>query len=262
MNSFCHNGIKLEYEEFGEGRPLVFLHGLGGDTGQISNIYEPFDGVRLIVPNQQGHGGSGVCWEKYSFESLADDVCALLDELGIDRACIAGISMGSAVALNLAVRHPQRVERLMLIRNAWTENGQYPEVVHAYAELGRCLGRGGIEEFRRSDAWQLVKGPSAYTRNAFLAPFSQQRNIKNYRKYIILPPQRPIESVSQLASIRVPAFVIANRNDLCHPFEFGIHISRHIPGSEFFEVPDKDTDPEGHRREINRCLRLWLDKNQ
>ena len=64
------------------------------------------EGVCLIHLNQQGHGESEACWEKFDFDHLADDVCDLMDRLEIKKAYFAGISMGAAVCLNLAVRYP------------------------------------------------------------------------------------------------------------------------------------------------------------
>ena len=120
MDSFTYGGIRLEYEVSGQGRPLVFLHGLGGNAGvqnngfpgnsgsirQIQGVCQPIAGVRLICPNQQGHGGSGADWERFGFDRLAEDVIGLLDHLKLEKAAFAGISMGAAVCLNLAVRFP------------------------------------------------------------------------------------------------------------------------------------------------------------
>ena len=57
--TFLSHGVRLEYRTEGEGKPLVFLHGLGGGIGQILSVYQPIDGVKLITLNQQGHGDSG-----------------------------------------------------------------------------------------------------------------------------------------------------------------------------------------------------------
>ncbi len=133
--TFAHNGILLEYEVSGEDAPLVFLHGLGGGINQIDAVYEPVEKVRLITLNQQGHGNSGVNWERYDFDYLADDVVALLDHLHLEKAVFAGISMGAAVCLNIAVRYPQRVEKMLLIRNAWTDKPMAEEVCRAYWDM-------------------------------------------------------------------------------------------------------------------------------
>ena len=79
MDKFIHRGITLEYEALGTGIPFVFLHGMGGSVEQIKAACEPLAGVRLISLNQQGHGNSGVNWDRYDFDRLGDDAIALLD---------------------------------------------------------------------------------------------------------------------------------------------------------------------------------------
>ena len=258
MESFVHRGVRLEYTVSGEGRPLLFLHGMGGSTKQIESVYDPIPGVMLINMNQQGHGDSGADWNDYCFDRLADDAAALLDELAIERAVLAGISMGAAVSLNMAVRHPERVEKLFLIRNAWADCPMSDEVIQAYADLGRCLKSGGEEAFRQAKGWETVKEPSAYTRNAFLSPFRDESCLKNPEKYLLLPSERAVPAEENIRLISCPVTILANRNDLCHPFALGEYIHSLLPDSLFREIPDKDTDPGLHRKMINEELRDFL----
>ena len=79
MEHFNIEGRDLEYEITGEGKPLVFLHGMGGSVEQIYSVYEAVPGISLIAVNQQGHGNSDACWETYDFEHLAADVRASSD---------------------------------------------------------------------------------------------------------------------------------------------------------------------------------------
>lgn len=253
--TFAHNGILLEYEVSGEDAPLVFLHGLGGGINQIDAVYEPVEKVRLITLNQQGHGNSGVNWERYDFDYLADDVVALLDHLHLEKAVFAGISMGAAVCLNIAVRYPQRVEKMLLIRNAWTDKPMAEEVCRAYWDMGQTLHRGGYEAFLRTKGWEIVSGATSYTRNAFTIPFQEVNNRKNWKKFLILPNKAPIVSLRSLQTVSVPVMILANRNDMCHPFEYGELIAQHIPGAVFREIPDKDSDAIGHKMQINQAIR-------
>ena len=259
MKNFIHRGIVLEYEDIGEGRPFVFLHGLGGSIKQIESVYDPIDQVRLITLNQQGHGGSGADWETFGFDRLGDDVIALLDELGIDTAVFGGISMGAAVSLNIAVRYPNRVEKLLLIRNAWTDQPMSEEVQTAFADMGRSLKSGGVSAFRRTRGWEIAEGTSSdYTKNAFLSPFDDAACIKNWEKYLILPGQAPVRDLSDIQKLTMPVTIIACRNDLCHPFAYGTYLAEQIPHAEFVEIPDKDTDSLTHNRKINEVIRQVL----
>lgn len=260
MDSFEHKGVRLAYTVSGEGRPLLFLHGMGGSRKQIDSVCDPIPGVMLINMDQQGHGESGADWSDFGFDRLADDAAALLEHLGIERAVLAGISMGAAVALNMAERYPERAEGLFLIRNAWADRPMSGELIRAYADLGRCLRNGGEEAFRRTQGWELVKEPSAYTRNAFLSPFADKSCLRYPEKYAILPPQKCVPSPEDIRNIACPVSVLANRNDLCHPYALGEYIHALLPASEFTEIPDKDTDPALHRQRINEKLRDFLGK--
>jgi pimeloyl-ACP methyl ester carboxylesterase len=110
------NGLKLYYEEHGSGHPLVLLHG-GLHTIDLSfGALIPLlaRSHRLIAVDLQGHGRTADIDRVPSYPNLADDVAALLDHLGIDRADVFGFSLGGLVGIELGLRHPGRVDRLVL----------------------------------------------------------------------------------------------------------------------------------------------------
>lgn len=258
MLEFKNRGLRLEYEITGVGHPLVFLHGMGGSVRQIYSTYQPLPGVKLISMNQQGHGKSEVDWETLDFARMADDVAALLDYLHIEKVYLAGISMGAAVSLNFSVRYPERVEKLLLIRNAWTHLPMSEQVQTAYRDLGLALQCGGTDAFYETEGWKIIKETTDYTRNAFITPFSDASSIRNWRRYLILPCKAPIPSGDFLNRLTMPVTILANRNDFCHPFSYGAYFHTRIPGSKLVEIPDKDTDSEGHKRMINMVIKRQL----
>lgn len=258
MDKFGHKGLSIEYEVTGEGIPLVFLHGMGGSVNQIYSTYEPMEGVQLITLNQQGHGESEADWAHYDFDHLGDDVLALLDHLKLKHALFAGISMGAAVALNIAVRFPERVKKLLLIRNAWLDSPMASWCQKAYADMGRCLEAGGIEAFYKTKGWQLVKEPSTYTRNAFTCTFDDPSCLRFWQKYLILPGKQPIPTIEAVEELNMPVYIVANQNDLCHPFEYGKYLHLMIEHSNFYEIPDKDKDSTGHKEQINQIIREMI----
>src|SRR3954469_5820695 len=123
MPTFDHDGLAFHYRDEGRGLPFVFQHGLGGDVSQPFGLYSPPAGVRLIAFDARAHGETRPVGDpkKISLAEFADDLVALLDHLGIDRAVVGGVSMGAAVALSAALRHPARVEGLVLSRPAWLD---------------------------------------------------------------------------------------------------------------------------------------------
>jgi non-heme chloroperoxidase len=111
-------GITLDVAAQGpaEARPVVLLHGLSDSRRSFEPLLEALpDTLHAVAPSQRGHGASSKPHGAYGFDAFADDVAALLDALGHERALLLGHSMGSVVARRLAVRHPRRVDGLVLI---------------------------------------------------------------------------------------------------------------------------------------------------
>jgi len=121
-------GLRMYFEEHGKGRPLVLLHG-GGSTAQTS-----FGAIlpllarhhRVIAPEQQAHGHTPDADRPLSFEQMADDTAALLQRLGVREADVLGYSNGGVVALQLALRHPGLVRRLVLASSYFERSGMPP----------------------------------------------------------------------------------------------------------------------------------------
>lgn len=252
---FYRNDRKIEYKTIGEGAPVLLLHGLGGGIRQIESAFDPIPGVQIIALDQQGHGGTDADWDRLDFNALADDAVALLDKLGVRRCVIGGISMGAAVSLNISLRHPERADSLMLIRNAWLDGPMSADVRTAYADLGHALRDRSSEGFMNSRGWELVRDQGNYTVNAFTGVFREELGPDQWKRYLIMPEKAPMRALEDAGGIRVPTMILANRNDFCHPFEYGRRLHEAIPSSLFYEIPDKDTDPKLHRRMSNDLLR-------
>ena len=108
--------LHMYYEEAGTGRPLVLLHG-GGSTAQTSfgQIIPTLARThRVIAPEMQGHGHTPDLDRPFSFEQMAADTAALLEQFGVRSADIMGFSNGGMVALQLAARHPALVHKLVI----------------------------------------------------------------------------------------------------------------------------------------------------
>lgn len=254
MPDFVHNNIRLHYETEGDGIPFIFLHGLGGDLEQIRNLYQPVEGVRLILPDQQGHGTSEVNWSAYHFQTLADDVIALADHLKIDKFYLAGISMGAAVSINIAVRYPERLRGLLLIRNAWTDKPMGAGIQELFRECARCLKDRSISDFRKTGAYSLIFALSDYTAKTFCRYFEEDASLRNYQKFLILPGLAPIEASSDLSGVRVPVIILANHQDPVHPFAYGCYYQKHIAGAKLYEIVSKDEDESRHKAAVNRYI--------
>jgi pimeloyl-ACP methyl ester carboxylesterase len=121
------NGLRLYYEEHGSGHPLVLLHG-GLHTIDLSfgALIAPLGkSHRVIAVELQGHGHTADIDREPSYPNLADDVAALLDHLGVERADVIGFSLGGLVAIELGLRHPARVGRLVLAAAHYRPEGYH-----------------------------------------------------------------------------------------------------------------------------------------
>src|ERR671916_1320132 len=109
------NGLKMYYEIHGTGEPLVVLHGAYMTIDSMGEVVPGLARSRQIIAVElQGHGRTADIDRPLSYEQTADDVAALLRHLGIERADVFGYSMGAGAALQLAIRHPEAVRKLVL----------------------------------------------------------------------------------------------------------------------------------------------------
>lgn len=121
------NGMEMYYEVSGEGDPLIVLHGAYMSIPSMGEIVPMLaETHRVYALEFQGHGRTGDIDRPITYPGLADDVSAFMDEVDLPRADVFGYSMGAAAALQLAIRHPERVERLALASVSYDEAGWQP----------------------------------------------------------------------------------------------------------------------------------------
>ncbi|HSH82217.1 MAG TPA: alpha/beta fold hydrolase [Herpetosiphonaceae bacterium] len=130
------NGLNLYYEIYGSGRPLVLLHGGFGLTGMFGDILPLLaEGRQIIAVDLQGHGRTADIDRPLRLELMADDVAALIAHLGLGQADLMGYSMGGAVALRMAIQHPEVVRKLVVVSTPHKRAGWYPEMVAAMEQM-------------------------------------------------------------------------------------------------------------------------------
>ena len=131
------NGLKMYYEVHGSGDPVVLLH---GSFMTITNNWPQWIGElsktrKVIAVEMQGHGRTADIKRDFSYENLADDVAALLDHLKIPSADLIGYSMGGGVAMQCAIRHPEKVRKVVSISARFRQDGFVKEGLDAFPKL-------------------------------------------------------------------------------------------------------------------------------
>jgi pimeloyl-ACP methyl ester carboxylesterase len=146
------NGVRLWYEIHGSGRPLVLLHGGYGAVEMFAGILPALAEHRQVIAvDLQGHGRTADVDRPLRYESMADDIAALIRQLGLPGAEVMGYSLGGGVALRTAIQHPELVSRLVLVSTPCKRHGWYPEVLAAMAQQDEHVG----EEMRGTPPHEL-----------------------------------------------------------------------------------------------------------
>ena len=123
------NGLETYYEVHGKGDPVVVLHGAYMTIDAMGPILPGLAETRQVIAvEQQGHGRTADIDRPITYEQMADDTAALLRHLGMGRADVFGFSMGGGVALQLAIRHPGLVRKLVVASASYTSDGMQPEL--------------------------------------------------------------------------------------------------------------------------------------
>jgi pimeloyl-ACP methyl ester carboxylesterase len=272
MARFEHDGIVFHYLDVGRGVPFVFQHGIGGDVRQPVNLLVPPQGIRLLCLDARAHGQTQPLGDPadLTFEVFGDDLVAFLDHLGVERAVLGGISMGAGVALNVAVRYPERVAGLVLSRPAWLDGPMPPRNVARYANLARLLravGAAGdtrhalgcaVAEFEASDDYRNLLASSPDTARSLRGQLTNERAVAAVARLERLPADRPLADLWSAETIRVPTLVLAHQHDPIHLFAFGEVLANRIPGARLAELTPKSIAPERHAPEVQGCLEAFL----
>src|SRR3712207_6534494 len=130
------NGLEMYYEIHGAGRPLVLLHGAYMTIDTFGQILLGLAETRQVIAvEQQAHGHTADIDRPLTYEQMADDTAALLRHLGIDNADVVGYSMGGGIALQLAIRHPALVRRLVVASASFTSDGVHAAALEMFPSI-------------------------------------------------------------------------------------------------------------------------------
>lgn len=131
------NGVQLYYQVHGSGQPLILLHGGIGAIEMFGPVLPMLaTGRQVIAVDLQAHGRTADVERPISLEAMADDIGALIQHLGLGKADVMGYSMGGGVAVQTAIRYPDRVRKLIAVSIPYKRSGWYPEIIAGMEGMG------------------------------------------------------------------------------------------------------------------------------
>ncbi len=254
----------MYYEERGEGEPLIMIMGITANgavwDAHASDWSEEY---RCIMPDNRGVGLSDKPAGDYSSEMMADDYAGLMDALGIEKARIVGVSMGSIIAQQLCLRHPEKVQSAVLMC-PWAKCDNY--AISTFNHMEHCKEYLDNKQFMEwiqlliftKPHWDneenhagMIEGRADYDTNPTPQPNhglkGQSAACKNH------------DVVDQLGNIKAPCLVIGGKNDIFTPLWMGEQVAAGIPNCDTHFY-----DGAGHAfhwevmDDFNPRVRKWL----
>lgn len=197
------NGLQLYYEIYGNGQPLVLLHGGLGAIEMFGPHLQTFAKNRQVIAvDLQGHGRTADIDRPINVELMADDIAALLKHLNIKQVDIVGYSMGGGVAIQTVIRHPKIVRKVVAMSTPIKRNAFYPDILAQQAQMG-------------PEAAEFMKQTPMYEMYARLAP--KPDDWKRLITKIGETMKVDYDWSEKIKTIKVPVLLIAADADLFPP---------------------------------------------
>jgi 3-oxoadipate enol-lactonase len=248
--------IDVQVAEWGRGRPLVLVHGIGGDHRSWRGLVPHLAMERRVLAyDVRGHGGTSLGGADGTLRQLGEDLLALLDALRLERADVCGFSLGGTIVLQAAILAPARVDRLVAVatssrvgraaRQWYSDHAAAAEQGPAalYAALDRDAAEGGGDAGEQARLRREAIGDGAGYANACRAMAAMG--------------EAPLDGA--LAGIRAPSLIVAGERDPRCPPRAGEIVAGGIPGARLHVVPGAGHMlPQDHPTELARLVTEFL----
>lgn len=251
----------LNFISQGAGIPLVFQHGLTANVNQTVNLLGGLEGIHLLSIDCPGHGLTDLPKDYIpSFDHYADELIGFLDQHGIEQAVFGGISMGSGIAVNIALRYPDKVRALILLRPAWLDQPN-PENLRVLLPAAELLKKsGGEEQFRQLQEYKSISLPAVA--QSILGVFSkdQQPGLAKVIRHMV--GDRPFDDMEELKKINTPCLVLGNDDDPLHPYNMAEKIHESIEGSVLRKLTSRYIADDLHQMQVRKAIKELIQENK
>lgn len=240
MKFISSDGLDIAVEEFGQGQPLIFAHGLTGNRhGSRAQLTPLADRYRIIIYDQCGHGDSTPVTDPalYDPNRMAEDMRAVMDALGIARAIVGGESMGAATTLMFALNHPARIEKIVLTAPAFSDR-ENPDS-QRLKDMGKAIAKIGMDEFlklaavRQRDELGWSPQVIAYVRDKFAS--HNAASLATALQTVV--EWMPFPDLTVFARLTCPVYILAWDGDALHPYAIAQRIANIFPNACLEKIP-------------------------
>lgn len=256
------DGVKLSLTELGQGRIMVFQHGLCGDAAQPAQVFPHDIGYRCLTLECRGHGASEAGpTDRFSIAAFTEDLASMIASHFDTAPVVGGISMGAAIALRLAVTRPELVGALVLARPAWVTDSA-PGNMSPNALVGELLMDHAPETARAlfEESEQAAElAVSAPDNLASLRGFFSRQPISTTAELLSrISADGPGVTEADVKAVKVPTLVIGHGMDFVHPLASAKQLAGMIPNAVFVEITPKATDPSAYGNGFRTALASFL----
>lgn len=265
MTTLVRDGLTLCVDDRGgSGTPVLFQHGLCGDSSQTREAFPGLDRFRRITLECRGHGRSEAGDLKaLSIATFTDDIAALIECIDAGPVVAGGISMGAAISLRLAVKRPDLVRALILVRPAWI-TAPAPANMGPNARVGSLL-----TEYPPANARRIFLQSEIAMHLAQVAP----DNLESLKGFFGREPREvtaallkqiskdgPGISDAEVRALAVPALVIGHERDSIHPYSHAKALADMLPNSILKAITPKATSKELYLLDLHNAITAFLEE--
>lgn len=258
------NGIRVHYEVYGQGDPILMINGLSiPAVGWLFQVRDLSPHYQVVTFDNRGVGETGLVeGEAYAMAQMADDAAGLLEQLGVKKAHVLGTSMGGTIAQELAIRHPKRVRSLVLGCTWVKADGRFLHTIESWMRLAHRMT---VEERFRD-----VIYPWAYSPAFFERPGAVDEILKRMLAYPFQTKAEGIERqargllawngtrAKELRKIKVPTLVLVGKDDILTPSAFSREVARLIPTARLKILPGGHGFAAEQAEAFNRAVLAFL----